>query len=113
MITKINSFTPAISYKRTVNNNSFRRNNDADDKKVNIHNGFTCENYVDIDSVGGTTIFGLQEIMRLKDFAIKCKDNVALKIVPSTVIDAKYVKSQTDLINNQGKWLNITDYDDM
>ena len=113
-ISRINAFTPTMSYNKNQQIISFSRNRKKTipDSSA-IHQGFTCENYIDIDSAGNASIFGLQEILALKDFALECKDNVALKIIPGPLIDGKYVKSQTDLIRETGKWLDITDYNDM
>ena len=41
------------------------------------------------------------------------KDNVALKIIQGPICDLKFVKSQTDLIDNTGEWLDITDCDEL
>ena len=59
------------------------------------------------------TIIDYPEIMELKKFAKKCEDNVALKILRGSYIDSIFVKSQSDLIENKGEWLDITNYDNM
>ena len=59
------------------------------------------------------SIFGYKEVEDLYNFAKHNKlENIALKIVPTPLLDCKYVKTQSDLNANKGKWLDITDYDD-
>ena len=109
-ISKINMSVPTISYSKMRNVYSFKRNDAQNNNDCSINNGYTSEKSSSSDKHNrDTTIFGLEEILKLKDFALKCKDNVALKIIQGPICDLKFVKSQTDLIDNTGEWLDITD----
>ena len=58
------------------------------------------------------SIFGQKEIENLNKFAKQHKtDNIAVRVFPTPLLDCKFVKTQTDLIRNEGEWLDITDYD--
>ena len=60
-----------------------------------------------------TSIYGQKEIEKLNKFAKQHKtDNIAIKVFPTPLLDCKFVKTQTDLIRNEGEWFDITDYDE-
>lgn len=78
------------------------------EKKENSLISFKSDNKEDT-----ITIMDYDEIKNLKNFAAKNKDNVALKIVRGSFIDSKLIKTQNDLLENKGKWLDITNYSNM
>ena len=109
-ISKINASVPTISYPKVKNERTFKGDDVQKKTSCSICDEYTSENCYSSDECSrNTTIFGLEEILKLKDFALKCKDNVALKIVQGPICDLKFVKSQTDLIDKTGEWLDITD----
>lgn len=65
-----------------------------------------------VNSYERTSIYGQKEIEKLNKFAKQHKtDNIAVRVFPTPLLDCKFVKTQTDLIRNEGEWLDITDYD--
>ena len=82
-------------------------------KTPNISFSAANNNQRTYTSYSKKTILGQKEIEKLYEFAKNHKtENIAMEIFSTRLLDCKYVKTQTDLNNGTGKWLDITDYDE-